>query len=67
MGRSLTRSEVAALAAELRETLERIEAGELDATPGMRHRIEGAIAALDVIQGGSARFDLVRGRPPRVS
>ena len=56
MGRSLTRSEVAALAADLRETLERIEAGELDATAGMRHRIEGALAILDVIQGRVARF-----------
>jgi hypothetical protein len=47
--------------------LERIEAGELDATAAMRHRIEGAIAMLDVVQGRAARFDTESGRPPRDS
>lgn len=56
MSRPLTHSEVAALAMDLRAMLERIEAGELDATAAMRHRIEGAIAVLDVIQGRVARF-----------
>ena len=56
MTRPLTGSEVAALAADLRAMLERIEAGELDATAAMRHRIEGALAVLEVVQGRAARF-----------
>jgi hypothetical protein len=57
MSRALTRSEMTALTGDLRAMLERIEVGELDATPAMRHRIEGALAVLDVVQGRSARFD----------
>lgn len=58
MSRPLTRAEVAALAADLRAILERIEAGDLDATTAMRYRLEGAIAVLDVIQGRIAQFQL---------
>jgi hypothetical protein len=36
--------------------LDRIEAGELDATAAMRHRIEGVLAVLDVVQGRAERF-----------
>jgi hypothetical protein len=49
--KALTRAEVAALASDLRAMMDRIEAGDLDATIAMRHRIEGAIAVLDTIQG----------------
>jgi hypothetical protein len=40
--------------------LDTIEAGDVDATAAMRHRIEGALAALEVALGRSARlvFDL---------
>jgi hypothetical protein len=31
----------------------------------MRYRIEGAIAALDVVQGRTAAFDLIRRDPNR--
>jgi hypothetical protein len=53
MGRALTRAEIGALATDLWEMLRRIEGGQLDATATMRHRIEGAIAILDVVQGRS--------------
>jgi hypothetical protein len=56
--RSLTRAEVIALAADLREMLAKIESGELDATAAMRHRIEGAIAVLDVVQGRAPNFQI---------
>jgi transcription elongation GreA/GreB family factor len=57
MSRSLNRSEVAALAADLRAMMDRIEAGDLDATAAMRHRIEGALAVLEVVQGRAVRFE----------
>ncbi len=56
MSRSLTRAEVIALAADLQTMLAKIESGELDATAAMRHRIEGAVAVLDVIQGRTPHF-----------
>ena len=62
----LTRPEVAALAADLRTMLDRIEAGDLDASVSMRHRIEGAIAVLDVVQGRAKSFRLRRGSAHRV-
>ena len=60
MGKPLSRVEVAALADDLRKMLASIEAGDLDATTAMRHRIEGALAALEVVLGHSAglAFDL---------
>ena len=60
MGKPLNRAEVAALADDLRRMLAKIEAGDLDATTAMRHRVEGALAVLEVVQGRSARlsFDL---------
>ena len=57
MPKTLTRSEVVALATDLTRMLDQIKAGDLDATPAMRHRIEGAVAVLDVVQGRSARFE----------
>jgi predicted transcriptional regulator len=54
---ALTREQVASLADDLRSFLGRIEAGDLDATVAMRHRIEGAIAVLDVAQGRVAEFE----------
>jgi hypothetical protein len=53
----LTASQVQALTDDLRAMLDRIEAGDLVATAAMRHRIEGAIAVLDVVQGRAARFE----------
>ena len=38
--------------------LDRVEAGELDATTAMRHQIEGALAMLDVVQGEANSFVL---------
>jgi hypothetical protein len=63
--RSLTRPEIASLAADLRAMLHRIESGELDATPPMRNRIEGAVAALEAVLGNRASlgFDLNAERP----
>jgi transcription elongation GreA/GreB family factor len=56
MAKSLTRAEVIALASDLRDMLDKIESGELDATTAMRHRIEGAIAVLDVVLGRATQF-----------
>lgn len=56
MTRPLSRAKVAALADDLRRMLATIEAGDLDATTAMRHRIEGALAVLEVVQGRSARL-----------
>ena len=60
MATTLTRKQITALAAELRTMLDKIEAGDLDATISMRHRIQGAVIALDVVLGRSSRisFDL---------
>jgi transcription elongation GreA/GreB family factor len=54
----LTRAELTALAADLRQLLDSIENGELDASAAMRHRLEGALAVLDVVQGRKARFEV---------
>jgi hypothetical protein len=65
MTRPLTRSQVAALAADLAAMLERIESGDLVATAAMRYRIEGAVAVLDTIQGRatSLAFDVAPTQP----
>jgi len=57
VNRTLTAAEITALAADLNAMLDRIEAGDLDASIAMRHRIEGALAVLDVVQGRAARFE----------
>jgi transcription elongation GreA/GreB family factor len=51
MATTLTRKQITALAAELRTMLDKIEAGDLEATTSMRYRIEGAITALEVVLG----------------
>ena len=58
MPKAPTQVQTADLAADLARMLYQIEAGEFDATPAMRHRIEGAVAVLDVVQGRAARFNL---------
>jgi len=58
MATTLTRKQIAALAAEFRTMLDKIEAGDLDATTSMRYRIQGAVAVLDVALGRSTRSSL---------
>jgi len=53
MATTLTRMQITALAAELRTMLDKIEAGDLDATISMRHRIEGSLTVLDMVLGHS--------------
>jgi hypothetical protein len=56
MSKPLSRSEVNAFADDLRKMLAAIDAGHLVATAATRHRIEGAIAVIDAVQGRAARF-----------
>ncbi len=49
--RMLTRPEVLSLSEDLRALLTSTEVGDLDATAPMRHRIEGAVTALDAVLG----------------
>lgn len=49
--RPLTSSEVSALDDQLQAVLGAINAGELDASPAARSRLEGAVAALDAVLG----------------
>jgi hypothetical protein len=51
MAKSLTREEIGLLAHDLRTLLGQIETGELKADSAVRHRIQGALTALEVIQG----------------
>ncbi len=44
-----------ALSSELRSMLDKIEAGDLEASTSMRYRIEGAVEMLDVALGRSTR------------
>ena len=53
MTRRLTTANVDALADDLRGLLAKIDADDLAATSATRYRIEGAIAALDVVAGRS--------------
>jgi len=53
VSRPLSESQVEALADDLRAMLAKVDSGDLDASAAMRYRIEGAIAALDVVQGRS--------------
>lgn len=39
------------LADQLRRLLDAISAGELTASPAVRHRIEGAVVALEILAG----------------
>ncbi len=47
----LTRRQVDDLALQIRDLLEAIEAGRLDASRAMIHRLEGAFAALEAVAG----------------
>ena len=47
----LSRQQIEKLADDLRMLLVQIEAGELKANATTRHRIQGALTALEVIQG----------------
>ena len=55
MIRPLTKVEIAGLAADLRAIIDVIVAGGVDATTATRHRIEGALAVLEVVLGRSPR------------
>ncbi len=46
------RAEVQAAADVLRGVVEQVEAGDLDASPTMLARLEGALLALDGLAGG---------------
>jgi hypothetical protein len=48
---SVRRADVEALAEQLGRMLAAIEAGEMDATPAMRHRLTGAVAVLWIVLG----------------
>jgi hypothetical protein len=50
----LSRREIADLADRLRGLLEMIETDEMSATTAMTYRLEGAVAALDVVLGQGA-------------
>jgi hypothetical protein len=54
----LSHEEIASLAADMAALLKRIDSEELSATAAMRHRIEGAIAAINVVQGETASINL---------
>ncbi len=54
----LTRAEIAALAADLRTMRDQIEAGHLAGSTALKHRIEGAVAVLNVVLGRAASLEL---------
>jgi hypothetical protein len=58
MTRALTKSEISSLAEELRRLLSAIDSGDLQTSVAMRHRLEGALTVLQVIQGQSNRTGL---------
>ena len=58
MTRVLTKGEISSLAVEIRQLLSAIESGDLQASVAMRHRLEGALTVLQVIQGESNRKGL---------
>jgi hypothetical protein len=55
----LSREELTALITDLQELLARIQTGEFEAGSGMLLRIEGAVAALQIVQGDADHSDLV--------
>lgn len=61
MAKALTRSEISALAQDLKAMLVAIESGELAASAALRHRIEGAITALDTALGNRPSTDIELG------
>lgn len=61
--RMLTRSEIVGLSEGLRTLLASVEGGDLDASAALRHRIEGAITALDAVLGSRSSLDFVLDSP----
>ena len=53
MNNPLTKREIESLADQLLALIDQIDSGDLRATPGMRHRIEGALIGLDIALGRS--------------
>lgn len=53
MTRALTKGEILSLTDEIRRLLSAINSGDLQASVAMRHRLEGALTVLQVIQGQS--------------
>jgi hypothetical protein len=58
MSRRLTIGQLEALDQDLRSLLAQIEDGRLEANASLRHRIEGAMAAISVALGRSPRSAL---------
>jgi hypothetical protein len=52
--RPLTRGEIAELADRLRGLITMIEADEMSATTAMTYRVQGAVTALEALQGDEA-------------
>jgi hypothetical protein len=48
---ALSKLEIESLISDLQSILQMIEAGEMAATSSMRHRIEGAITVLKIVEG----------------
>jgi DNA invertase Pin-like site-specific DNA recombinase len=67
MNNPLTKREIESLADQLLALLDQIDSGDLRATPGMRHRIEGALIGLDIALGRSLEetLDSFRGLDKR--
>jgi hypothetical protein len=49
----LTKREIESLTDQLLALIDQIDSGDLRATPGMRHRMEGALIGLDISLGRS--------------
>jgi len=49
----LTKREIESLTDQLLALIDQIDSGDLRATPGMRHRMEGALIGLDISMGRS--------------
>jgi len=65
----LTREQMRALADSLRRVGAAVEAGELDCSPAMRHRLDGAVAALEVAlgHGSDSLAELTKDDPAKPS
>jgi hypothetical protein len=67
MNSPLTKKEIESLTDQLLALVDQIDSGDLRATPGMRHRIEGALIGLDIALGRSLEetLDSFRGLDKR--
>jgi hypothetical protein len=63
----LTKREIESLTDQLLALIDQIDSGDLRATPGMRHRMEGALIGLDISLGRSLEetLDSFRGLDKR--